>query len=477
VGVGTAWHWSLSGRDDVNSGLEQKPSTHKVARFSLRARLLVLASLVLLISLGLVGIALNSAFYRSAETALQERLESYVYLVLAATEINSEGRLVVDDELGDPRLSRPGSGIYAYMHGHQDRWISPSTLGLDLPELQATSAGETRFLLPREKANWFIYQYGVAWEVAGENVLPVTVSVLADPAGIDGEVAAFRRGLWTSLGAAGLLLVIAQLILFGLGLRPLRHIATDVERVETGRSEYLEGRYPRELEPLVRNVNRLLATEKANQTRYRNALDSLAHSLKTPLAAIRAGLTRLQPEQASDLQQSVDDMHHLVTTRLQRASASTRRTLGTPVPVMAQAQRVLASLDKVHSQKMIEVDVSIPEDLCFNGEERDLLELLGNLLDNAYKYGRSRVRLCAGMIEGASSRPGTWIRVDDDGPGIDADRRTQLLQRGVRGDERVEGHGLGLSIVVELVNTYDGSISIGRSDFGGARIEIELPPN
>jgi two-component system sensor histidine kinase PhoQ len=263
------------------------------------------------------------------------------------------------------------------MHGDLDHWDSPSTLGLDLPELQAAVAGDIRFTPPGPESIWFTYQYGVAWEVAEARVLPFTVTVLADPAGIESEVAAFRQGLWTSLGAAGVLLVIAQLVMFGLGLRPLRHIAGDVERVESGRAGHLEGRYPRELDPLVRNVNRLLITEKANQKRYRNALDSLAHSLKTPLAAIQAGLADLPDEKASDLQQSLDEMHHLVTTRLQRASASTRRTLSTPVPVKEQADRVLGSLAKVHSQKMIEVDVSIPVELAFNGEQRDLLELLG----------------------------------------------------------------------------------------------------
>jgi two-component system sensor histidine kinase PhoQ len=281
----------------VDSGVDLRTSealsAHTLSRFSLRSRLLVLASLVLLVSLGLVGIALDSAFYRSAESALQARMESYVYLVLAATDVSTEGSLQVDGDLGDPRLSRPGSGIYVHMHGDLDHWDSPSTLGLDLPELQAAVAGDTRFTPPGPESTWFTYQYGVAWEVAEASVLPFTVTVLVDPAGIQSEVAAFRQGLWTSLGAAGVLLVIAQLVMFGLGLRPLRHIAGDVERVESGRAGHLEGRYPRELDPLVRNVNRLLITEKANQKRYRNALDSLAHSLKTPLAAIQAGLARV----------------------------------------------------------------------------------------------------------------------------------------------------------------------------------------
>jgi two-component system sensor histidine kinase PhoQ len=282
--------------------------------------------------------------------------------------------------------------------------------------------------------------------------------------------------LWRSLVAAGAILVIAQLVIFFFGFRPLSRVAGDVARVESGGAERLEGHYPKELEPLVRNVNRLLETEKSNQTRIRNALDSLAHSLKTPLAVIQAGLPQHGGEQAGSMQGAVDEISHLVATRLERAGSTARRTLAEPVEVQPQLRRILDSLQKVYSHKMIGVGVKLEADLQFCGEQRDLLELMGNLLDNAFKYGNKNVRVSGGPLDPEASRPGLWMRVEDDGPGIDESQWQRLLQRGFRGDERVEGHGLGLAIVMELVTAYNGKVAIGHSELGGAMISVRIPP-
>jgi two-component system sensor histidine kinase PhoQ len=281
--------------------------------------------------------------------------------------------------------------------------------------------------------------------------------------------------LWRALGAAGVILALAQLLIFFYGFRPLRQVAGDVARVESGQAARLEGRYPRELEPLARNVNHLLETEKSNQERIRNALDSLAHSLKTPLAVIQAGLPLHGGKAEASMQNAIDEIRHLIGTRLERAGTSTRRTMAEPVPVVPQLQRVIDSLQKVYSHKMIEVSCNIAPDTAFYGEKRDLLELMGNILDNAFKYGESKVRITAGAVNPDAGRPGLWISIEDNGPGIQESQRKQLLQRGVRGDERAEGHGLGLAIVAELVMAYGGELEIGESEMGGARMDIRIP--
>jgi two-component system sensor histidine kinase PhoQ len=150
--------------------------------------------------------------------------------------------------------------------------------------------------------------------------------------------------------------------------------------------------------------------------------------------------------------------------------------MAAPVRVAPQLERIVASLQKVHSHKMIGATLNMEDGLVFHGEERDLLELAGNLVDNAFKYGESAVEISGGAEEPETSRPGLWLRVEDDGPGIDESQREKLLQRGVRGDERVEGHGLGLAIVMELVTAYGGDISIGQSELGGAAVEVHIPP-
>jgi two-component system sensor histidine kinase PhoQ len=438
-------------------------------------RLILLASLLLVIALGLVGVALNTAYSRSAISSLQARMESYVYLVLAAIDVDEIGKLSVEGEIGDPRLSQPGSGVYAHVHGSGDHWSAPSSLGLRLPELPQVATGESRFSAPQSEGGLFSYQYGVSWQLEDGTELPLTVTVQVESDEVEQQTIAFRQGLWTSLGAAGVILALSQVLMFMFGFRPLRRVAQDVANIESGRESRLENRYPRELEPLARNVNRLLDTEEANQQRYRNALDSLAHSLKTPLAVIRAGLELPGGSATEAMQKAAGEMNHLITTRLERAGASTRRALGEPVRVRPQTERVTASLDKVYSHKMIAAEVTIPDELQFYGEQRDLLELMGNLLDNAYKYGEGRVRVTAGVIDAGASRPGLWIRIEDDGAGIDERHWLRLLQRGARGDERVEGHGLGLAIVMELVSAYGGDVSIGRSDLGGAMLYLEIP--
>ena len=442
---------------------------------SLRSRLIVLAVILLTVSLGLVGFALDAAFQRSSEAGLQTRMESLVYLVLAATEVNDDGSLIFDDDPGDPRLRQPGSGIYAIVSGENDRWVSASSLGVDLPQPVQIRTGQNDFLQATDETGfYYTFRYGVSWELPQNLLLPVTVSILVDPVELQPELQAFRTGLWQSLGLTGLILMLAQVILLALGLRPLQRITENISGIESGDLERLEGNFPKELEPLQRNLNLLLETEKANQGRYRNALDSLAHSLKTPLSVIRASLPSDGSDKTVAMEGAVSDMQHLIATRLQRAAASSRSSNAPAVEVKTQLERLVLSLNRVYSQELINIDVMIDPELEFFGEQRDFLELTGNLLDNACKYGDGQVRISAQTLDAEDSRVGIRLQVDDNGPGIVEDKREQLLQRGVRGDERVEGDGLGLAIVLEIVSAYHGDIAITQSDLGGACVSVTL---
>jgi two-component system sensor histidine kinase PhoQ len=444
--------------------------------FSLRNRLIGVATLVLVVALGLVGMALDEANQRSAVAALQSRMESYVFLVLAAMEVDAGGRLVVEDDFADRRLLQPGSGIYVGVRGNAQQWQSPSSLGQQIAPPGLVAAGTSVFDEPSGAQGFYVLRYGVGWQLDESRIEPFTVTVHVDPAEVEQQTSAFRLGLWRSLGTAGAILALAQFLFLVVVFRPLGRVARDVALVESGRAQRLGGRYPRELEPLVRNVNRLLETEQSNQQRISNALDSLAHSLKTPLAVIQAGLPDLGEGKEGSMQNAVDEMQRLIATRLKRAGSTARRSLAEPVPVAPQLQRVLDSLQKVHSQRMIKSEVILEDNMAFYGEQRDLLELLGNLLDNAFKYGGGRVRVRGGAVESGNNRPGLWLRIEDDGPGIDAAQWARLVQRGTRGDERVEGHGLGLAIVAELVAAYRGRLERATSDLGGADIRVTLPP-
>jgi len=319
-----------------------------------------------------------------------------------------------------------------------------------------------------------LFRYGVSWELPEGQMLPVTVTIFVDPQEIQPELSAFRKGLWQSLGLTGLILVLAQLLLLSLGLRPLRRITENISGIESGRLKRLEGRYPIELEPLQRNLNHLLDTEQANQGRYRNALDSLAHSLKTPLSVIRSSLPADGSARTIAIENAVTDMRRLIATRLQRAAASARISNAPAMDVKTQVERLVQSLKRVYSQELINVDVIIEPGLAFYGEQRDFLELAGNLLDNAFKYGKGQVRISVQTLDSEDARAGICLQVDDNGPGIAEDERERLLQRGVRGDERVEGHGLGLAIALEIVSAYHGDITINKGKLGGTRVSVTL---
>ena len=402
-------------------------------------------------------------------------MESLVYLVLAATEADDNGFLVFDEDPGDPRLDQPGSGIYASVTGERDHWASASSLGVSLPEPVLVQTGDMDFLpASGETGLYYILRYGVSWELPEDRLLPVTVTIFVDPQELTPELQAFRRGLWQSLGLAGLILVLAQVILLALGLRPLRRISEDISGIESGEIDRLEGNFPIELEPLQRNLNHLLETEKANQGRYRNALDSLAHSLKTPLSVIRSSLPSDDSPKTVAMENAVTDMQHMIATRLQRAASSARSSNAPAVDVKTQLERLVVSLERVYSQKLISIDVIIEPDLAFYGEQRDFLELTGNLLDNACKYGGGKVRVTVQTLDTEDARAGIRLQVDDNGPGIAEDKCEPLLQRGVRGDERVEGHGLGLAIALEIVSAYHGEMTIDKSDLGGACVGVTL---
>jgi two-component system sensor histidine kinase PhoQ len=434
----------------------------------------VLAILLLSVSLGLVGFGLDAAFHKSSVTSLQARMESLLYLVLAATDVEEDGSIRVQEDIGDPRLGLPGSGFYARVQGGSNQWSSTSSVTVSLPEPVPTPAGENVFAVPEHESEFYSYRYGVQFELENGRLLPVNVTIFVSPDQLQMEQQAFRTGLWRSLSVTGVILVLAQLLLLSLGLRPLQRITRDISSIEAGEKERLEDSYPKELEPLRRNLNHLLDTEKANQTRYRNALDSLAHSLKTPLSVIRSSIPVDSSTKSDAIENSVTDMQHLIATRLQRAAASTRRSMAQAVDIKSQLERLIKSLQRVYSQKLINIDVMIEPGLQFYGEQRDFLELAGNLLDNACKYGGGQLRVSVQAIDVQQARAGIVLRVEDNGSGIAVDKREKLLQRGVRGDERVEGHGLGLAIVLEIVSAYNGEIAIDDSDLGGAQVCVTL---
>ncbi len=253
------------------------------------------------------------------------------------------------------------------------------------------------------------------------------------------------------------------------GLQPLRSIADELSRIESGQTDRLTGRYPRELKGLARNINSLIQHAQARQQRYRDSLGDLAHSLKTPLAILQGLSDRQEPVAAQSpvLAEQVSRMNQIVSHQLQRAAASGRNSLAKRLRVRPVVERIARSLDKVYQEKAIEVELEVADEAGFMGDEGDLMEVLGNLMDNAWKYGSGKVRISAQGQGG-----GLVLDVEDDGRGIADDQAAEVVRRGRRVDEHAPGQGIGLAVVEDILKAYRGELQIGRSALGGARFTI-----
>ncbi|WP_096697033.1 ATP-binding protein [Polaromonas sp. AER18D-145] len=439
------------------------------AGYSIRARLLLGAALVLLAFMAGAGLAVQRAHEDSVRTVYFGRLQSTIYLLLAAAELDAGGALVMPPEFAEPRLSLPGSGLYAGIHNvlRGEQWQSASTLGLQPPFLRSLQPGQWRNERVDGTGGSFLsVSYAVTWKASAREA-PLVLTVLEDRAAFVREVGAFTRTLWLWLGGAAVLLLLAQLWLLRWGLAPLRHVANEIRRIEEGEQSRIEGRYPTEISGLTDNLNTLIQQERVRQDRHRDALSFLAHSLKTPLAVLRSALA--EPAQLpATVAQQVSRMDDIVQHQLGRVIVVGAARFAPPLLVAPILERIRDALAKVYAEKALDFNVECPPELTWRIDEGDLFEMLGNLLDNAAKWARSRVRVRVWREAGR-----LCIRIEDDGPGF-SDTES-VLRLHVRGDERVPGHGVGLAVVSDLVASHQGELNLTRGALGGGRVDIVLP--
>jgi len=455
---------------------------------SLQTRQLWAASLGLVAFLALTGYALDRAFFDVASQGQRERLASYALYYAAETEFARDGTLIPPDMPPDGRFDRPGSGLYAVIQLPNGQWSSLSAQGPVLPEDGLLPATEERNdgPLPMTRSDGKpgeVYRYGIGLVDATrgeESEFPYTIWVMEDAGTLPRQVTRFRRALWGNLGIAAGVLLFLQALVLRWSLLPLRRVIAELTRVQRGQLARMSERHPRELEPLTESINALVESERQNLERQRNTLADLAHSLKTPLAVLRTRLDNDAPEQElrEELDTQLRRMNDLVGYQLTRAAAAGHKLFAAPVSIEPHAEQIVRGLEKIYAEKGAVCEFDIDPEACFHGEPGDLQELLGNLLENAFKWARSRVLLTVRVgPEEDHRRPGLVLAVDDDGPGIPPEKVALVLQRGVRGDERVHGHGIGLAIVQDIVRSYRGELEVGKSpELGGARFEVRLPP-
>jgi len=448
---------------------------------SLSARLLIAASLAIAAFLGLTGLALDKASLERAETALRDRLQAQVLDFMRGSELTIGGTLSLPDPLPDPRYLRPGSGLYAAVLSEEFSWESDSALGYSLPWLKSLKPHETRFAGPvkTDAGEMYLLSQGIVWERPRGGEVAFTISIAQERTGLLRQVNSFRGTLWTWLGGAAVLLLMVLALVLRWSLNPLRYLERELRAIEAGDKQRIDGVYPKEVEGLTLNLNALIQNEREGLERYRRTLGDLAHSLKTPLAVLQSKVESV--ESADDLRAEVREqvtrMTDLVQYQLQRAATRGHQTLSAPLALHLIAEDIAAGLEKAYAQKLVNCGFEIDQSARFFGERGDLMELLGNLLENAFKWCSRQVLLSAHPLasKAHSRRAGVQIIVEDDGPGIAPEMLPELLKRGVRGDERVQGHGIGLSIVQDIVRAYRGELKVERSELGGAKFVVTFP--
>ncbi|MGI2140306.1 ATP-binding protein [Shewanella baltica] len=438
---------------------------------SLKARLVISALLFILVLLPLIGVALNDAFTEQVKSATKNELSAYVYSILAVTEVENK-QISIPELVLENRFNLIQSGLYAIAttedaSGKQTIvWHSQSFMGMvPPPHFTIPATGQSAFeQIEIAEQPHLIYSFSVSFASQNQNV-PVTIHIIKDEREFQQQIDQFNQQLWTWLLILMFVMLVFQLSWLVWTLQPLARFTQELHSVEQGKSMQLSSQYPTELQAVARQLNILLNTEQTQRKRYRNALADLAHSLKTPLAVIKsqADLSEASSEQVSVISR-------IIGHQLKRAQTAAAASWHLGIRVDDVAAKLLRTLAKIYREPQINLSGEMADEAVFKGDEADLTEILGNVLDNACKAAKSTVKL---TVTGDAYQ--LLICIEDDGPGISEALQNQIFERGIRADSYHQGNGIGLAIVRDLVDSYNGRISVSRSEtLGGAKFSISF---
>ncbi len=428
--------------------------------------------------LGLAGISLDRAFVKSAEETLENRMKSQVFGFLSVLEVSPTGRYIIPELLPEARLMQLSSGLHAFIlePTGEVAWHSQSFTDQDYPPEIFGLASSVRFSRTSESFYGpFQYNLPINWETeeGSEHYFTFVLHEKGDQ--FASSIHQHRKNIMLWLGLVGALMLVSLMLILLWSLAPLNRVRQEIDLVERGQQDGISGRYPAEIHQLSERINLFIRNERANLIRYKNTLTDLAHSLKTPLSVIQGMAESDQSIRSKDLAEYVGQMRDIVNYQLNRAATTRVSLMYRQIEVEPLITRVFRSLKKVYVDRNLWLQYRVVPDACFYGEESDLMEILGNLLDNACKWAISSVRCVVTELEAENSKSrGVRIIIEDDGPGIALADREGVLKRGVRADQRVEGQGIGLAVCQEIVETYDGRLLIDDSSLGGTAITVEL---
>jgi two-component system sensor histidine kinase PhoQ len=435
---------------------------------------------VLVVFFGLTVFLLDMLFRQAAERSLREVMDAQMVGLIAAADLDGP-ESVTPAAMLEPRFYTPGSGLYAEIRSASGEsvWRSQSTTGTAVQFGPALDGGERNFFytaIAGTDIRLAVASRGIVSDDLRGKTARFTFSVASSLEAYEQQIASFRQQLVGWFSGLALLFVATLALLLRWVAQPMQRLEREIKEVEAGTRDQLGDVWPNELTAVTSNLNALLEGERTRIRRYRDTLGNLAHSLKTPLAVMRQSLDSGAISGKNALNAEIDRMSGIIEHQMKRAAASGGVLLGqAPVGVAEVVSELRGALLKVYGNKDLVIETVVAPGAQFIGDRADLIELLGNLLDNACKWCRSRVRIEVSVAGGHDSRTALHLTLDDDGLGIAEVDRARVLKRGGRVDEATPGYGIGLSMVHDTVALYGGTMQIDSSKLGGARFELWLP--
>lgn len=441
---------------------------------SLTARLVISAGLWTLVSLLAGGIVLVLLFQASIERSFDARLEVLLENLIVVSNYDAEEGVSIIGPLAEPRFDQPYAGWYWQITPREgEAMISRSLWDWQLePNLSVAASQPIRYdAMGPDEQEIRVAERDIMFPGVQE---PVRFSVAAETTENREEVNSFIFALMWALGILGLGLVGATIIQVRFGLRPLHHLENALTKVRSGDFDRLEGAYPREISPVVGELNELLDHNQEVVERARTHVGNLAHALKTPLSVLvneTKDDAKNKGELASSVDRQVGEMRKYVDHYLTRARASASGgNIASRTGVGVAVEGLRTTLEKIHEERQIKITVSGAAYYTFRGERQDLEEMLGNLMDNACKWAKSDV-----TVEITKENGMVIFAVGDNGPGLSEEEREEAFNRGKRLDEAVPGTGLGLHITRDIARLYGGEVELGRAEAGGLLATFCLP--
>src|SRR5215471_17459037 len=450
---------------------------------SLAFRLFLWATGLTVVILIVTGVALSSIYRHAVERAFDRRLDVYLRTLVADVASPEEGNDKFPQSIGEPLFDLPLSGWYwqvgrldsakPELHSSRSLWDSNFPHLSDSGQSSTVSGGYRQgYAQGPEDARLRLAERTIDLGEDGRYL----ISVAGDASEIDNEMRSFDRVIGATFGALAIALLLTTALQVRFGLSPLKRISESLAAIRSGRAERLEGEFPVEIASLARETNALIEANREIVERARTHVGNLAHALKTPLSVIVNEATSREDAFANKVREQTDIMRDQVARHLERARLAARlSSIGSVTEIGPVVTALARTMEKFHHNRGIAIDVEAPEEFRFRGERQDLEEMIGNLVDNACKWAKSRVSV--EVLRDGGAAPQVRLVIDDDGPGLSPAQREEAQQahRGRRLDETKPGSGLGLSIVVGLADLYGGELSLGTAPIGGLRAELVLP--